>query len=207
MEVQKAFKCAYVKYMNDLLLTQSQDLVLKGSNIDTSSRLDICNNHHKIYLFSIYRALDRNEYNHITATYFLLAERKLRMQRSDQNVAKQQGLGLQKGQVSSLALGGLGIAGPHQKAAGGGAASLAGAAGAKARTPTTPSGLSELEASQLSAVAASLMVSSMASPAASPTSAASPPLPPIQMSSSVPPPTYVYLSLFLPNQSHISQVL
>lgn len=137
----------------------------------------------------IISALDRNEYNHITATYFLLAERKLRMQRSDQNVAKQQGLGLQKGQVSSLALGGLGIAGPHQKAAGGGAASLAGAAGAKARTPTTPSGLSELEASQLSAVAASLMVSSMASPAASPTSAASPPLPPIQMSSSVPPPT------------------
>ena len=122
------------------------------------------------------------------------------MQRSDQNVAKQQGLGLQKGQVSSLALGGLGIAG--------GAASLGGAAaGAKARTPTTPSGLSELEASQLSAVAASLMGSSMASPAASPTSAASPPLPPIQMSSSVPPPTYVYLSLFLPTQSHISQVL
>ena len=142
--------------------------------------------------------MDRNEYNHITATYFLLAERKLRMQRSDQNVAKQQGLGLQKGQVSSLALAGLGIAGPHQKAAG---------AAAKARTPTTPSGLSELEASQLSAVAASLMVSSMASPAASPTSAASPPLPPIQMSSSVPPPTYVYLSLFLPTQSHISQVL
>ena len=165
-----------------------------------------CNNHHKIYLFSIYRALDRNEYNHITATYFLLAERKLRMQRSDQNVAKQQGL--QKGQVSSLALGGLGIAGPHQKAAGGGGAvGLAGAAGAKARTPTTPSGLSELEASQLSAVAASLMVSSMASPAASPTSAASPPLPPIQMSSSVPPPTYVYLSLFLHDQSHIHQVL
>ena len=166
-----------------------------------------CNNHHKIYLFSICRALDRNEYNHITATYFLLAERKLRMQRSDQNVAKQQGLGLQKGQVSSLALGGLGIAGPHQKVAAGGASGLAGAAGAKPRTPTTPSGLSELEASQLSAVAASLMVSSMASPAASPTSAASPPLPPIQMSSSVPPPTYVYLSLFLPTQSHISQVL
>ena len=154
-------------------------------------------NYHKIYLFLIYRALDRNEYNHITATYFLLAERKLRMQRSDQNVAKQQGLGLQKGQVSSLALGGLGIAG--------GAAGLAGAAaGAKARTPTTPSGLSELEASQLSAVAASLMVSSMASPAASPTSAASPPLPPIQMSSSVPPPTYfVPFSLFT-TQSYIT---
>ena len=30
------------------------------------------------------RALDRNEYNHITATYFLLAERKLRATRLDQ---------------------------------------------------------------------------------------------------------------------------
>ena len=29
----------------------------------------------------IYSALDRNEYNHITATYFLLAERKLRAAR------------------------------------------------------------------------------------------------------------------------------
>jgi len=32
-------------------------------------------------LFLLPRALDRNEYNHITATYFLLAERKLRAQR------------------------------------------------------------------------------------------------------------------------------
>ncbi len=31
--------------------------------------------------FIVSRALDRNEYNHITATYFLLAERKLRAQR------------------------------------------------------------------------------------------------------------------------------
>lgn len=31
-----------------------------------------------------YRALDRNEYNHITATYFLLAERKLRAVRQEQ---------------------------------------------------------------------------------------------------------------------------
>lgn len=31
----------------------------------------------------MYRALDMNEYNHITATYFLLAERKLRAQRHD----------------------------------------------------------------------------------------------------------------------------
>lgn len=32
----------------------------------------------------IFRALDRNEYNHITATYFLLAERKLKAHRQDQ---------------------------------------------------------------------------------------------------------------------------
>lgn len=30
-----------------------------------------------------FRALDKNEYNHITATYFLLAERKLRAQRQE----------------------------------------------------------------------------------------------------------------------------
>lgn len=29
-------------------------------------------------------ALDKNEYNHITATYFLLAERKLRAHRQEQ---------------------------------------------------------------------------------------------------------------------------
>ena len=34
-----------------------------------------------ILLLLFCRSLDRNEYNHITATYFLLAERKLRMQR------------------------------------------------------------------------------------------------------------------------------
>lgn len=32
----------------------------------------------------MYRALDKNEYNHITATYFLLAERKLRTYRQEQ---------------------------------------------------------------------------------------------------------------------------
>merc|ERR1719481_257593 len=32
---------------------------------------------------SIIDCLDRNEYNHVTATYFLLAERKLRAQRHD----------------------------------------------------------------------------------------------------------------------------
>lgn len=32
----------------------------------------------------MYRALDKNEYNHITATYFLLAERKLRAHRQEQ---------------------------------------------------------------------------------------------------------------------------
>ena len=45
------------------------------------------------------RALDRNEYNHITATYFLLAERKLRMQRSDQH-ARTAG----KGQLKAKAI-------------------------------------------------------------------------------------------------------
>lgn len=35
-------------------------------------------------MFFFYRALDRNEYNHITATYFLLAERKLRAHRQEQ---------------------------------------------------------------------------------------------------------------------------
>jgi len=33
---------------------------------------------------SSYSALDKNEYNHITATYFLLAERKLRAHRQEQ---------------------------------------------------------------------------------------------------------------------------
>lgn len=28
--------------------------------------------------YHIFRALDKNEYNHITATYYLLAERKLK---------------------------------------------------------------------------------------------------------------------------------
>lgn len=37
-----------------------------------------------LIFFYILRALDRNEYNHITATYFLLAERKLRAHRQDQ---------------------------------------------------------------------------------------------------------------------------
>lgn len=37
----------------------------------------------KIYLFFNFRSLDKNEYNHITATYFLLAERKLRSKRQD----------------------------------------------------------------------------------------------------------------------------
>jgi hypothetical protein len=35
-------------------------------------------------IISVFSALDRNEYNHITATYFLLAERKLRAQRQEQ---------------------------------------------------------------------------------------------------------------------------
>lgn len=30
-------------------------------------------------IFNYFRALDKNEYNHITATYYLLAERKLNL--------------------------------------------------------------------------------------------------------------------------------
>lgn len=35
------------------------------------------------FSLSLIRSLDKNEYNHITATYFLLAERKLRSKRQD----------------------------------------------------------------------------------------------------------------------------
>lgn len=41
-----------------------------------------------IILSMSYRALDRNEYNHITATYFLLAERKLRAVRQEQQAQR-----------------------------------------------------------------------------------------------------------------------
>lgn len=34
----------------------------------------------------VFRSLDRNDYNHITATYYLLAERKLRSKRQELNV-------------------------------------------------------------------------------------------------------------------------
>lgn len=34
--------------------------------------------------FLIFRSLEKNDYNHITATYFLLAERKLRYKRQEQ---------------------------------------------------------------------------------------------------------------------------
>lgn len=40
------------------------------------------------------RALDKNEYNHITATYFLLAERKLRAYRQEQAQKRRQELTL-----------------------------------------------------------------------------------------------------------------
>lgn len=40
----------------------------------------LCNSYHG----SSCSALDKNEYNHITATYFLLAERKLRAHRQEQ---------------------------------------------------------------------------------------------------------------------------
>ena len=42
---------------------------------------NVANFHTHNFIFPLCSALDRNEYNHITATYFLLAERKLRMQR------------------------------------------------------------------------------------------------------------------------------
>lgn len=38
----------------------------------------------KVIVYSVHSALDKNEYNHITATYFLLAERKLRAHRQEQ---------------------------------------------------------------------------------------------------------------------------
>lgn len=41
-----------------------------------------------------FSALDKNEYNHITATYFLLAERKLRAQRQEQAQKKRPDLSL-----------------------------------------------------------------------------------------------------------------
>jgi hypothetical protein len=48
---------------------------------------------------TFFRALDRNEYNHITATYFLLAERKLRLQQQQStqklNLRKKPDLSLQ----------------------------------------------------------------------------------------------------------------
>lgn len=34
--------------------------------------------------YYFFRSLEKNEYNHITATYFLLAERKLRCKRQEQ---------------------------------------------------------------------------------------------------------------------------
>ena len=63
-------------------------------------------NNQSFFLF-FFRALDRNEYNHITATYFLLAERRLRMQRSDQHAKQgQKGLaGLGLGPSSTVASG------------------------------------------------------------------------------------------------------
>lgn len=36
------------------------------------------------FVYAFCRALDKNEYNHITATYFLLAERRLKIARQEQ---------------------------------------------------------------------------------------------------------------------------
>ena len=85
-----------------------------------------------------FRALNQNEYNHITATYFLLAERKLRIQR---------------------------IQNSHQLR------------GKNKKSPNN-------DEDELSSEATAASPSEVLSPLASP------PLPPIQMTSSMPPPTY-----------------
>lgn len=41
-----------------------------------------------ICVFGFYRALDKNKYNHITATYFLLAEIRLRRRREEEKKLK-----------------------------------------------------------------------------------------------------------------------
>lgn len=46
-----------------------------------TSIIFLCNN---VFFLPVFSALDKNEYNHITATYFLLAERKLRAHRQQQ---------------------------------------------------------------------------------------------------------------------------
>ena len=93
----------------------------------------------KKYSF-FFRALNQNEYNHITATYFLLAERKLRIQR---------------------------IQNSHQLR------------GKNKKSPND-------DEDELSSEATAASPSEVLSPLASP------PLPPIQMTSSMPPPTYEF---------------
>lgn len=36
----------------------------------------------------VHRAIEKNDYNHITATYYLLAERKLRANRQESSTAR-----------------------------------------------------------------------------------------------------------------------
>ena len=119
-----------------------------------------------LYFLVFFRALDRNEYNHITATYFLLAERKLRMQRSDQHAKTIQAGGLCNPAKATL----------EAKAS---LKSEAGAADKAEKTKKSgPSWASELEA--FKEVSSSDEASRETS---------SPPLPPIPMASSMPPPT------------------
>ena len=94
-------------------------------------------------LVFFFRALNQNEYNHITATYFLLAERKLRIQR---------------------------IQNSHQLR------------GKNKKSPND-------DEDELSSEATAASPSEVLSPLASP------PLPPIQMTSSMPPPTYEFFFL------------
>ena len=107
--------------------------------------------------------MDRNEYNHITATYFLLAERKLRMQRSDQHAKKGKG-GSGKAKATLEAMASL----KSEAAAAGGATAD--------KQGDKKSGCVELGA-----------LKEMTEEAGRETS--SPPLPPIQMASSMPAPT------------------
>lgn len=67
------------------------------------------------FLFCFCRSLDKNEYNHITATYFLLAERKLRARRQELAVRSKRPENLQisvSGAPSAEKSDSIGITGP-----------------------------------------------------------------------------------------------
>lgn len=41
-----------------------------------------------LFVLRVHRAIEKNDYNHITATYYLLAERKLRANRQESTTAR-----------------------------------------------------------------------------------------------------------------------